>query len=1008
MFVYCLEKYYINYFKKKKTMKRFSYILAALLAGGATTALTSCIDTTEPAGITELRGAKAMLLKAKAAFIDAKTQREAVYLEQDKVQLESQKVDLELKKLNLELQKTLNAIKNDSANMAHKLYLETIQKKRDSLALRAEQDWWKVQKDITTAEKNYKKAIVDLQVALLTYKDEAIATKIEAYTKELYGDNWNSTSGSPSSVLTGGLYELLNQANLDLVKAQREKVLFTAKTDDYLNSLNLTKTKEEKILKIQQDLLARMKELSTKFAQDSLQAVKERIIEIDDAIAKLDKKKVDLYTEIKNMRRTNLASVSEKLAEYDATLNKDTAFVMDIVDEKLQNDLGQELATTYRDAFEKDADDNTKYVMKAAIEIKKDASSADLTLRNMKNLDAVVGSSGILSTIQDIYQGQYLLAYKQYVDASFSSLASELFEADGKTVKGVYAAQLKNELERLELDEDELRQDCKDAQDKWLKTYETLSKALDAYKGYKDPSAKYKAAKEAIDKYLEATDGLSATGTADEKAKYLELSKKLRDQLVKDYYTYREPIDSVSSDYVNNFKKDYIDKDAAGKDQLTEANMVAFRSNFVYGTTSNYSLLGVKDFNSTSAVEGSALYEFLKAENDLFGSGATSLAKALQPEKVDGKFVAPAGINAESYIADGSIYGSKIDADSKFYKAAKTYEKNRPVILTTLADWVSLYDKIDGQMDQVADRVDGLIAAKKALVNDNKDAYTAIWEKEIECYLIDAQITIDLNGDGSVNADDGDVTNLFDENNPYYANYIKDDQGKDDDELQDFVKPDASLSEKGILQTEKNLLTNYADNNSIVYVKYDEATGAFIATESKTWEELIDLQEGYVEDAQEDVDNVQQRIDLLTELGYMESNTDGTPDYTTDVTISSTVGDNDQYTELLDKKIEHAQDKVNILKAEFDRIQAKIQDLIKAAEDADFGSSDATYPGFDIDNDAIEVPGTDEPEPENPEPENPEPENPEPENPQPENPQPENPQPENPQPENPDTDKPAE
>lgn len=963
-------------------MKRFSYILAALLAGGATTALTSCIDTTEPAGITELRGAKAMLLKAKAAFIDAKTQREAVYLEQDKVQLESQKVDLELKKLNLELQKTLNAIKNDSANMAHKLYLETIQKKRDSLALRAEEDWWKVQKDITTAEENYKKAIVDLQVALLTYKDEAIATKIEAYTKELYGDNWNSTSGSSSSVLTGGLYGLLNQANLDLLEAQREKVLFTAKTDDYLNSLNLTKTKEEKILKIQQDLLARMKELSAKFAQDSLQAVKERIIEIDDAIDKLDKKKIDLYTEIKTMRNTTLAGVSAELAEYDATLNKDTTFVMDIVDEKLQNDLGQRLAGTYLNAFEQDADDPSKYVMKAAIEINKDAFGDDLTLRNMKNLPAVVGTYGILNTIQSIYQNQYLSAYKSYVDWSMSD-ASDLFEADGKTVKGVYAAQLKNELERLELDQDELRQDCKDAQDKWLKTYETLSKALDAYKGYKDPSAKYKAAQKAIDEYVEATDGLP-TGTADEKAKYLELSKKLRDQLVKDYYTYREPIDSVSSQYVDVFKKTYIDKDAAGKDQLTESNMVAFRNNFVsYGSRSDYSLLGAQDFNSTSAVEGSALDEFLKAEADLFrynsSSRASSLAEALQPEKVDGKFVAPAGINAESYIADGSIYGGKIDYNSKFYKAALTYEANRPAILTTLADWVSLYDKIDGQMDQVADRVDGLIAAKKALVNDNKEAYTAIWEKEIECYLIDAQISIDLDGDGRA-----DVSNLFDVNNPYYANYISSGQTTDDDNLQTLVKPDGTLSEKGVLVAEKNVLNNYLTTSKVTYVTYNETTGKY-ETEEGRWEDLIAAQEIVVEDAQEDVDNVQQRIDLLTKLGYMESGKVG-DSATDDVTIPSTVGDNDQYTELLDKKIEQAQNKVNVLQAEFNSIQAKIQDLIKAAEDADFGSSDATYPGFDIDNDAIEVPGTEDPEPENPEPENPEPENPEPENPDAEKP----------------------
>lgn len=963
-------------------MKRFSYILAALLAGGATTALTSCIDTTEPSGITELRGAKAMLLKAKAAFIDAKTQREAVYLEQDKVQLESQKVDLELKKLNLELQKTLNAIKNDSANMAHKLYLETIQKKRDSLALRAEEDWWKVQKDITTAEENYKKAIVDLQVALLTYKDEAIAKKIEAYTKELYGESWSSTtSGGGIDILTGGLYGLLNQANLDLLEAQREKVLFTAKTDDYLNSLNLTKTKEENILKIQRDLLARMKELSTKFAQDSLQAVKESIIEIDDAIAKLDKKKLDLYNEIQNMKQTELASVSQKLAEYDAILNKDTAFVMDIVDEKLQDDLGQQLHSDpdYEDAFEIV---DGKYVMKAAIEIKKDASDGDLTLRNMKNLDAVVGTSGILSTIQSIYQGQYQDAYDLYVGGSSS--ASDLFEADGKTVKGVYAAQLKNELERLELDQDELRQDCKDAQDKWLKTYETLSKALDAYKGYKDPSAKYKAAQKAIDEYVEATDGLP-TGTANEKAKYLELSKKLRDQLVKDYYTYREPIDSVSYYYVHNFKKLYINKDADGKDQLTTDNMDDFRNVFVdmYGDVS-YSILGSQDFNSASGEEGSALYEFLKAENDLFGSGATSLAKALQPEKVDGKFVAPAGINAESYIADGTIYGSKIDEDSKFYKAAKTYEKNRPVILTTLADWVSLYDKIDGQMDLVADRVDGLIAAKKALVNNNKDAFTAVWEKEVECYLIDGELYMpDSNGD------DDTSKPVLSTDNPYFVNYInKSDGDYDDDDLMEVVKP--TVTEKGVLEDEKALLealikTDVVDGekvytNRISYVVYDETTGKYITKEGR-WEDLIAAQEKVVEEAQEDVDNVQQRIDLLTKLGYMEPKTDGTPDYTTDVTISSIVGNDDQYIELLDKNIEQAQDKVNVLQAEFDRIQAKIQDLIKAAEDADFGSSDATYPGFDIDNDAIEVPGTEDPEPENPEPENPEPENPDAEKP---------------------------
>ena len=46
-------------------MRKWTYLVAALLMGGVTTSLTSCIDNDEPAGINELRGAKAALLKQK-------------------------------------------------------------------------------------------------------------------------------------------------------------------------------------------------------------------------------------------------------------------------------------------------------------------------------------------------------------------------------------------------------------------------------------------------------------------------------------------------------------------------------------------------------------------------------------------------------------------------------------------------------------------------------------------------------------------------------------------------------------------------------------------------------------------------------------------------------------------------------------------------------------------------------------------------------------------------------
>lgn len=53
-------------------MRKWTYLVAVLLmAGTSTSLLTSCIDNDEPAGIIDLRGAKAELLRAKAAVEQA-------------------------------------------------------------------------------------------------------------------------------------------------------------------------------------------------------------------------------------------------------------------------------------------------------------------------------------------------------------------------------------------------------------------------------------------------------------------------------------------------------------------------------------------------------------------------------------------------------------------------------------------------------------------------------------------------------------------------------------------------------------------------------------------------------------------------------------------------------------------------------------------------------------------------------------------------------------------------
>lgn len=84
-------------------MKKTKYLVAALLLMGATTTFTSCIDNDEPAGITELRGAKAALLNAKAAvetaraaYIDAVTREKNAYAELQEIKNEKEKLRLAL------------------------------------------------------------------------------------------------------------------------------------------------------------------------------------------------------------------------------------------------------------------------------------------------------------------------------------------------------------------------------------------------------------------------------------------------------------------------------------------------------------------------------------------------------------------------------------------------------------------------------------------------------------------------------------------------------------------------------------------------------------------------------------------------------------------------------------------------------------------------------------------------------------------------------------------------
>ena len=155
-------------------MRKWTYLVAALLVGGATTTFTGCIDNDEPAGIEQLRGAKAEFIKAKAAYEDALTQIQLVKVEREKVKLEKDQVNLELKKCSLEVEQAKTA--------EQKAFWEAEAQKRTEEFKAKMLD---LQTLTAQAEYNNKKALMDIEVALLTMKDDAYTAEINKYRAAL-------------------------------------------------------------------------------------------------------------------------------------------------------------------------------------------------------------------------------------------------------------------------------------------------------------------------------------------------------------------------------------------------------------------------------------------------------------------------------------------------------------------------------------------------------------------------------------------------------------------------------------------------------------------------------------------------------------------------------------------------------------------------------------------------------------------------------------------------------
>lgn len=688
-------------------MRKWTYLVAALLVGGATTTFTGCIDNDEPAGIEQLRGAKAEFIKAKAAYESALTEIQLVKVEREKVELEKDQVDLELKKCSLEVEQAKTA--------EQKAYWEAEAQKRTE---EFKAKMFNLQTLTAQAEYNNKKALMDIEVALLTMKDDVYTAKIKEYRDLLVG-YYYPQEGAETRYKVSGALDDLSEAKATLMRAEVEEINYLSQNKYYLEELQLDKTHATKTLEIQQSLLEEYKALDATGTDSKVLADKLKGYKTD--LQALDAKEDEAYTKIEEMRKPifpiNQQIIEEKI-KLDAQSSAYTLAKAD-VDPALVSGLYSALSVEEGEGalvedldkiFVEDAWDAE--LLKYQYTMKKDVVVKDLSLN-----EKATKIGAIANAIKAYYQGEN----------------SEAFDASGKLLDA-YKTKFENELKRLEIDKKPAYAQFKADSITWIDAYAAYVGALKAYNNYKGANT-YQAIKKEITTYnsLKAED------------KKLETANTLRTSIL-GYLEKRKAVDGLNVEFATTYK-----------DALTDANLATFNEAIATVVSDDISSLIGNETLATSfnaKAEGSTLSAFLEANQALFGGSTLNLEKSIEPKEVSAnKYDMPK--NVSQLIEDPD------ENSGSFIKYSNLAQESN--YLANLDKWQALYAKIKAEADPVLAEVEAINENIEKLEAQIKDENAALWQAELACYLI--------KGDKSERKN-----NIFSEGNPYKDYYTSNEQ----------------------------------------------------------------------------------------------------------------------------------------------------------------------------------------------------------------------------------------
>ncbi|MFS2388831.1 hypothetical protein AAH166_15775 [Bacteroides fragilis] len=670
-------------------MRKWTYLVAALLVGGATTTFTGCIDNDEPAGIEQLRGAKAEFIKAKAAFETVLTEIQRVKIEREQVSLEADKVNLELKKVALEKEQASAAWVKDS-----------LQARQDTLAASLKEQLLAIQKKEADTNADLQESLAALEVAMVTAKDEAFGEAIKDVKEALAG----ITEGK---LHTYGALDYLKDSNARLLKAKSDLLDFLSDNKYLEDKLNAGIDEAKAALATQEKVLEDMKtfaatptsEWNTKLAEISKQiaAVNADVVAKSEAIAKQT-------AEIQPV----LADIERENAKLDT---KDKSFTIPVVDAALQNDLAgfvQESNVLTSDEFNKvfKQDGATgEYTMIA------DLSLSGLSLNNYYEATSVVSyirSAYSSSSSQDV---GYIQLFNNAYERVFSYRNNSSIQPTDAEI-----AKAKGELARMAIDKADKYAIFQKDSTAWMDSYLAYMTALTNYKNYQQTTTW-----DAIAAKVNTYKALAPAEQTKDKANALLADLKAYGQL-------RDAVDGATRKIYNVDNKEIRlynvtivdDSETPTGNQVTLSNFNStIQSNAAWILGSQQ--LATSFYNSTLSDFDGAIQRLILASNTLFGT-YKELKYIIEPKKVGDKYYLPEDVEAENRTCSYYLY---------------TTAMKDVAIFTNIEKWIALDNsltadlkKFDDAKKPIADNV----ATLQAGIADKQDA---IWKAELERQLLD-------------------------------------------------------------------------------------------------------------------------------------------------------------------------------------------------------------------------------------------------------------------------------